>query len=121
MARGFGLIEVLISMLILSSVILVIAMAQVRALHLNSEALQLTTASQMLSNMTEQLQAGDQQQASWQSELQQSLPGGHGQIKQIGKHDWQVAVSWSVKQGLTAINNCDFAKSDNCLQQTIWL
>lgn len=121
MSFGFSLIEVLISLLILSFILLGFDVMQIHALRQNRESYYLSIAENQLISMIEQLRVlgedNKKQITNWISENQRVLPEGRGNVK--GQYpNYIVTLFWGEKTNLETCKELPLGKL-HCLTETV--
>lgn len=115
MQCGFTLIEVLISLLILSFILLGFNAMQLHALRENRNAYYFSVAQNQINSLLERSYAQElssQQIATWNLQNQKSLPNGTGRIS--GHYpSYQITIFWghNPKSGKP---NCLTTQNKNC-------
>lgn len=107
---GFSLIEVLISLLLFTIILLAFNVMQLTAWRMNQSAYFLTTATLQIQAMKERLRVLDKEQdlsdlvARWNVENQTVLPQGNGSV--LGRYpDYSIELCWTNKR------KCLYAKN----------
>lgn len=119
-SRGFSLIEILISLLILALILLGMNAMEMVTLNTIEQAFHFSTASQQIMNMTERLRAlgsqgGLSQQITiWNKQNQRVLPLGRGEVSGVFPH-YTVILRWGV--GTQCNDNLQL--NTNCLIETL--
>lgn len=101
---GFSLIEVLISLLILSLILLGFDAMEISALRLNREAYLFSVAENQLNSMIERLRAGAINEIEiWNQQNKELLPEGRGSVS--GQYpEFLITLFWGEK---TEKKNCE--------------
>ncbi len=116
--KAFSLIEVLVALLMLSTAVLLSYTVLVRALAINTEALQLTIANRIIANQAEYLHIQENENlAKYPDSLEKYLPGASVTFIKKSPRNSVIQISWRAKNNLHPINNCDAKKEQYCLQQ----
>lgn len=117
---GFSLIEVLISLLLVSLILLGLDGAQFYALKQAKTAYFLNVATQQLQNLTERLAASqtpEQPLALWNNENRQLLPSGFGTVNGESPN-YTITIYWGRKKSQCASQQIG---ESGCLQENIQL
>ena len=119
--HGFSIIEVLVSILLLSLLLLIFESIGWSMLQSIRSTYYLHVAAIQLNNMTERLQALgnnnglENQIRLWNKENQKSLPRGSGQVSGLCPH-YTIIVSWGGETGECIYN---IIGENGCLKETI--
>ena len=117
-SKGLSLIELLVSMLILSILLLSIDAMQLRVMHEVQSSYYFGVAAQQINNMIEHLhssnEANPQSQINiWNQQNQQLLPQGSGEVR--GSYPWfDIRIYWG-KRNSDACEKMTIGKS-GCLR-----
>jgi len=123
--NGFSLIEVLVTMLIISVGLLGMVALQLNALKQNQNALQLTTSTLLANEITDRMRANqtaaadgnynigtgaipsggsvaDNDLLEWKTNLASQLPAGDGSVELNGVGAFTITIVWDDSKGVNA-------------------
>ncbi len=124
-SSGFSLIEVLVSLLIISITLLGLTALMTNALRYSYDAYLESVAVNQLSSMAERLRAthGDALGAvvaDWNQENQQALPQGQGDVAP-SNGTYTLALGWQARHKASAVGDCRTSKEHACLTMRVQL
>lgn len=126
-ARGIGLIEVMVSVMVLSVGLLGIAAMQSMALRGGQGSLESTQAVMATNSILEAIRANRAAANSYNMTKTCTVPTSTGTVAANDKIAWMTDLRASIGSGLTSdvttcaqITNCDAANATNCTITVFW-